>query len=92
MPTPSIARTRIVGVAADTFSRFPRLTRLAALATAAESEMPGSCAARVWQQEASAEFRRVYDDHSLSVALDMVREAEFFLRYGRAIAWIEVEA
>jgi hypothetical protein len=90
MPTPSIAHTRIVARPEDAFERFPRLTRLAAIAEIVERRFPGTDGANVWQALASEEFHEVTDRTNLTVALDLVREGSFLVRYGRALAWLEV--
>lgn len=81
--------TRIIAVPEDTFGAFPLLTQLAAIAYVAQAGGTDERDADTCQYLANAEFRAVANRWGLSVALDMVREATYFLRYGRALAWIE---
>lgn len=88
MTTTSTLST-IIAVPTDTFGALPLLTQLAAIAFIAQAGGADAPDADSCQRMANLEFRTVSNRWGMHVALDMVREATFFIRYGKAIAWTE---
>jgi hypothetical protein len=70
----------------DAFERFPRLTRLAAVAEIVANVDPDSPMAALLKQAINEEEQEV--DGLL--ARDMLIEGFYLARYGKALAWLEV--